>query len=111
MKIKETDMDFSYISSKMSRKIINTFEEQNELFPNRFKEIHNGCCKFCPSKHNNKHSIIDPESAEIKMLPKEQIVQEFLFVCGWRGNKLCKGLCDYYGIDERFIKCCTHPNI
>lgn len=94
--------------SKLINAQIMENKEQDRLFPNRYKEIHKGCCKFCPSKYHVKHDIIDLESAEIKMLPKEQIVaQRFLFVCGWRGNKLCKGLCDYYGIDEQFIKDCT----
>jgi len=85
---------------------IEWLNEQDRKFPNRHKEIHKGCCKHCPSNNNAKAGIIDPESVEIKTYPKELIAKEFLFVCAWRGNKLCKGICDYYGIDEQYITEC-----
>jgi hypothetical protein len=58
-----------------------------DKFPNRHKEIHKECCEKCPSKHGE-----DPEVKDIKeTCGKEVIVKEFLFVCAWRPNKLCKG--------------------
>lgn len=80
-----------------------TLEEQEKKFPNRHKEIHKGCCKNCPSNNNLKQGITDFESEEIKTYPKDLIIKEFLFVCAWRPNKLCKGLCDYHEIDEKLI--------
>lgn len=88
-------------------KIGDYLKEQDLKFPNRHKEIHKDCCKNCPSNIGMQNGNTDPESAEIKTYPKERIVEEYLFVCGWRPNKLCKGLCDYMEIDERFIKECN----
>ncbi len=83
-------------------------KEQDCKYPNRRKEIHKGCCKHCPSNNNAKEGIIDPESEDIKSsFPKETIAKEILFVCAWRPNKLCKGICDYYGIDEQYIAKCN----
>lgn len=66
-------------------------------------EIHKACCKRCPTNQNKVNGTVDPESTEIKTYPKDLIVKEFLFVCAWRPDKLCKGLCDYFEIDEKFI--------
>lgn len=65
----------------------------------RHKVIHKSCCKRCPSQNGDT----DPESEDIKQYPKELIAKEFLFVCAWRRNKLCKGLCDNMGIDQEFL--------
>ena len=81
----------------------NLQKDHDIKYPNRHKEIHKACCKECPSNNNVKQGIIDPESAEIKTYPKELIIKEFLFVCAWRPNKLCKGLCDYYNINQKLI--------
>lgn len=83
---------------------VEVINEENRKWPNRHKEIHKGCCKHCPSNRCAKNGIIDPESDEIKTFPKELIVKEYLFVCAWRPNKLCKGNCNAMGIDETFIK-------
>ena len=75
------------------------FAELDRKYPNRHKEIHKGCCKHCPS--NNFPD--DPESEDIKTLPKEFIAKEYLFVCAWRNSKLCKGNCDNMGINQDFL--------
>lgn len=79
-------------------------KEQDLKFPNRHKEIHKRCCKHCPSNNDRKKGIKDLETEELKGLPKELIAKEYLFVCAWRTNKLCKGICDEFEIDEQFIK-------
>lgn len=79
-------------------------EKMDKQFPNRHKEIHKGFCKNCPSNHNKKNGTIDEESEQIKTFPKELIAKEYLFVCAWRPNKLCKGNCDDMGIDENYLK-------
>lgn len=86
-------------------------KKQDQKYPNRHKEIHKGCCKYCPSNNNAKAGIIDPECEDIKTLPKEVIAKEYLFVCAWRPNKLCKGICDYLEIDEEFIKMCVGDKV
>lgn len=96
------------MSLKFKTSGIEYLEELEHRFPNHRREIHAKSCKHCPSAHNAKAGIIDPESAEIATLPKEDIVAEqHLFVCAWRPNKLCKGFCDFCGIDEDFIKACV----
>jgi len=84
--------------------IHNYFSELDGKYPNRHKLIHKECCKHCPTENNRKSGTTDPETEEIKLLPKKIIAKEFLFVCAWRNSKLCKGLCDHMGIDEEFIK-------
>ena len=78
-------------------------EEMNRKYPNRHKEIHKACCKECPTVQSQKLNLVDPEAEEISTYPKEIIAKNFLFVCYKRESKLCKGLCDYYGIDKEFI--------
>lgn len=84
--------------------------EKNKLFPNRHIEIHKACCKHCPSNNNRRAGIKDPETEDLKGLPKELIAKEYLFVCAWRNEKLCKGICDKFGIDEQFTKACAGKN-
>ena len=88
---------------KISSRMIDIIEH-DKVYPNRHIKIHKTCCKKCPSEYNRKHNFKDPETEEIKLLSKELIVKEFLFVCAWRPNKLCKGLCDKLEIDEKLIK-------
>lgn len=83
--------------------INNNLNELDEKYPDRHKIIHKGCCKYCPSNINNLNAIIDPESAEIKTYRKETIAKEYLFVCAWRPDKLCKGNCDEMGIDQNYL--------
>lgn len=79
-------------------------EELNNMFPERHTIIHKGCCKHCPSNNMRKAGLTDPESKDLKEgLPKETLVKDYLFVCAWRPDKLCKGLCDYFEIDQNFI--------
>ena len=80
------------------------FEDLDANYPDRHKEIHKEPCKGCPSMQDKRAGRIDPESADIKTLPKEIIASEYLFVCYARPSKLCKGLCDNMEIDEEFIK-------
>lgn len=75
------------------------FAELDRKYPNRHKEIHKVSCKECPSENWPD----DPESADIKLLPKDLIAKEFLFVCFKRNSRLCKGNCNYMGIDQEFL--------
>ncbi len=36
---------------------------------------------------------------DMKTWPRE-LQAEHAFVCAWRREKICKGYCDYYGLDE-----------
>lgn len=83
---------------KIKKGIDEYFEEQERLYPNRHKEIHKVSCKYCPSEKGS-----DPESEDIKTLPKEIIAKEYLFVCAWRTSKLCKGNCDSMGINQEYL--------
>lgn len=89
--------------NKLSLNVGSYTEEQDCLYPNRHKEIHKVCCKQCPSDHNTKNGIIDPEDEEYRGAPKEYLAKEILFVCAWRPSKLCKGLCDNHEIDQEFL--------
>lgn len=96
----------------ISEKIITySFDKQNEfdiLYPNRHNEIHKVACKRCPSVINKYHrensDFIDYEFEDTKILPKESIANDLAFVCAWRQSKLCKGFCDDFGIDEKYLK-------
>ena len=61
-------------------------------------QIHKDSCKNCPSAKG-----LDEETIEISKYPKELIAKEFLFVCAWRTNKLCKGNCDNMGINQEYL--------
>ena len=75
------------------------FKEMERKYPNRHKEIHKQLCKNCPSQYGH-----DPETQQIKdTCSKEWIAKNTLFVCGWRGSKLCKGYCDSMDIDQEYI--------
>jgi hypothetical protein len=82
---------------------IEYLKEMDEKYPDRHKIIHKACCKHCPSKIGMENDCMDDEAKEIAQYPKEVIVREFLFVCAWRPEKLCKGLCDFLEIDQEFI--------
>lgn len=84
---------------KLSESIDKYFEELNKKFPDRRKVIHKKCCKYCPSNTN----ISDPETEEYKKLPKDVLIKEYVFVCAWRQNKLCKGICNQFDIDQEAI--------
>lgn len=89
---------------KLAIKSIDAQKEYDDKFPDRHCTIHKTCCKQCPSERNREEGIEDPESKDIRdSFSKEFIAHEFLFVCAWRPNKLCKGNCDYMGIDQDFI--------
>ena len=79
-------------------------KDLDNIYPNRHVTIHKTCCKNCPSEYYRRNNITDMECEDIKAtFCKEEIVNEFLFVCAWRPSKLCKGICDFYGIDQKFI--------
>lgn len=84
--------------------IIDRQNELDRIYPDRHKQIHKVCCDRCPSNQNKIEGFIDEEVEGISTYPKELIAKEYLFVCAWRPSKLCKGLCDNYGIDEQYIK-------
>ena len=84
----------------MFHNALKSVQEADKKYPNRHNEVHKECCKNCPSKDGQT----DPEVEwEIANVPKEQLVYH-AFPCAWRASKLCKGICDNYGIDEEFIK-------
>lgn len=74
-------------------------QELDVLFPNRNTQIHKSCCNKCPSSKGH-----DPMTRDIKKEnSKDKIVKEYLFVCAWRRSKLCKGICDLFEINQKFI--------
>lgn len=88
----------------MSKEIITPetiFFSEYGRYPNRYKEIHKVCCKNCPSDKDRS----DPKSEELKKLPSEYLV-DHVFPCAWRPSKLCKGVCDNYGVNEKLISDC-----
>lgn len=95
---------------KIPQSAVKYFEEQDRLYPNRHKEIHKGYCKWCPTNNGRKTGVPDPETEDLKRLPKDILAKEYAFVCAWRPDKLCKGICDEFGIDEQFIKQCYAEN-
>lgn len=82
----------------MNVNLIDYIKEMEEKFPDRHKFIHKQCCELCPSAKG-----FDEETKEIATYRKDLIVTEFLFVCAWRPNKLCKGICDNMKIDQQYI--------
>lgn len=52
-------------------------------------EVHKTYCKNCPSKWHPA----DPESLDIASMPDGK-KQMHVFTCAWRGEKLCKGVCE-----------------
>lgn len=91
------------IVDKHIKEVENWFAELDRKYPNRHKEIHKVCCKNCPSSKSYK----DPETESYKSLPKEVLAKEYVFVCAWRNSKLCKGICDEYNIDEKYLESIT----
>lgn len=85
--------------SEMIKRHLNKHMETELRYPNRFKEIHKVPCINCPSVYNKNNGVIDPEFEDIKNLDREEHLAS-VFVCGWRGSKLCKGYCDELNITE-----------
>lgn len=77
-------------------------DELDKKFPNRHKEIHKECCPRCPSAKAG-NDLDDAETKEMLSNPKDVIAADWLFVCAWRTNKLCKGNCDLAGIDQKYL--------
>jgi hypothetical protein len=61
-------------------------------------EVHKNYCKDCPS-NRAVFPIPDPEAADYEALPDGER-QRYVFPCGWRPNKLCKGVCESLDYDE-----------
>jgi len=77
----------------------NKHDEMDRIYPDRHSTIHKVACQHCPSTKGQ-----DPEAADIKAnCTKHEIATRFLFPCGWRGSRLCKGYCDYNGIDQQYL--------
>jgi hypothetical protein len=74
-------------------------KQDMERYPNQYKEIHKVSCLNCPSVVNDKLNIIDPEMEDIKSYSRGDQIKS-VFLCGWRGSKLCKGYCDVLNISQ-----------
>lgn len=61
--------------------------------------IHAAPCKHCPSACD----VHDPEAWEYKRAPR-RVQLDCLFVCAWRPDKLCKGLCDFLSVTANDLK-------
>jgi hypothetical protein len=63
--------------------------------------IHRQCCPQCPSD-TTEH---DPESLDIAAGVKAGEIRplDAVFPCGWRRQKLCKGVCDQIGVTEEGV--------
>lgn len=84
---------------------LESIREDDRKYPNRHQQIHKACCKNCPSYKGRS----DPEADEYGKLPLEKRINH-VFPCGWRPSKLCKGICDNYGVNEEIIKKLKIPN-
>lgn len=85
-------------------KKLEAIAEEDRKYPNRHRVIHKECCKRCPSDYARRHGIEDGESKDLKDgMTKEQLAKEVVFVCAWRTSKLCKGICDYFEIDQEYL--------
>jgi len=62
----------------------------------RVTAIHSSYCKYCPSNRFPD----DDESKMIASMP-DGIKQKYVFVCAWRTNKLCRGVCESLDYDEK----------
>lgn len=83
---------------------IKLVEADNTRWPNRHKEVHKDNCDHCPSKYGQDNGIVDFETEDYKGCPKDFLMKEVVFVCAWRPNKLCKGICDEFGINQGDFK-------
>lgn len=70
------------------------------ILGDRPKVIHKDPCEHCPSA---PHREQDPEAQDMGTAPRDQQLA-FVFPCGWRPNKLCKGLCDRLNVTEKDLK-------
>jgi hypothetical protein len=66
----------------------------------RPREIHRHPCVRCPSAHGPP----DPLSLDYMSAPRDVQLREGIFPCGWRPNKMCKGVCDKLNVKEEDIK-------
>lgn len=67
-------------------------------------QIHKGCCKHCPSKRIKEAGMTDPETEDFKaFFTKEEQAQKAIFPCAWRPDKFCKGICDEFDINQKYL--------
>jgi len=83
-------------------------EELYLKWPNRRREIHDNYCEKCPSHWSVLNGHSDPETEKMKELSKEAKIQEGLFLCAWRPNKLCKGICEALEITKEDLELSTN---
>jgi len=62
----------------------------------RITVVHSTYCKYCPSNNHPQ----DEESKDIASMP-DGIRQKYVFVCAWRTDKLCRGVCEELGYNEK----------
>lgn len=74
--------------------------EQERKYPDAHKKIHKHCCKQCPTNNIRITGEKDMEVELYRKAPKEILIKEIIFTCAWRPSKLCKGICDEYGITQ-----------
>lgn len=60
---------------------------------------HKDYCQRCPS-NRAVYPESDPEALEIATYP-DGVKQQYVFPCAWRPNKLCRGICEVLGYDEK----------
>jgi len=70
---------------------------------NKPTDIHKDYCPNCPSRMAQIHGNPDPEAEWVKTLPDGER-QKYAFPCGWRPEKLCKGVCEDLNYVEELHK-------
>lgn len=96
---------------KLKPGLSNNQDELNKNYPNRHKEIYSNCCSRCPNDINKYSDYVDEESEYLKQnWSKDSICIDGLFVCFMRQKKICKGIVDFYNINENDIKQ-AHENL
>lgn len=69
--------------------------------PPRPRTIHRHYCKHCPSRPGFEPDEItldfQRESLEVRR-------DEGVFPCGWRPQKMCRGICERLGVTEEHLR-------
>lgn len=66
----------------------------------RPREIHRNYCAHCPSRPGYEP---DPITLDFMTYPFEVRRDEGVFPCGWRPQKMCRGICERLGITEEHL--------
>lgn len=69
-------------------------------FVNNPTEVHQDYCNDCPSRNYKVGSGYDITTDKFASYPDGER-QRFVFPCWQRRNKLCKGICEIMGYDEK----------